>query len=37
MSALAAAAILVREGIEPVFQLTCRDRNRIAHWEFAIC
>ena len=30
MSALAAAAILVREGIEPVFQLTCRDRNRIA-------
>ena len=30
MSALAAAAILVREGIEPVFQLTCRDRNRLA-------
>ena len=30
MSVLAAAAILVREGIEPVFQLTCRDRNRIA-------
>ena len=30
MSALAAAAILVREGIEPIFQLTCRDRNRIA-------
>ena len=30
MSALAAAAILVREGIEPVLQLTCRDRNRIA-------
>ena len=30
MSALAAAAILVREGIEPILQLTCRDRNRIA-------
>ena len=25
-----AAAILVREGIEPILQLTCRDRNRIA-------
>jgi methylenetetrahydrofolate reductase (NADPH) len=30
MSALAAAAILARNGIEPVLQLTCRDRNRIA-------
>jgi methylenetetrahydrofolate reductase (NADPH) len=30
MSSLAAAAILAREGIEPVLQLTCRDRNRIA-------
>jgi methylenetetrahydrofolate reductase (NADPH) len=30
MSSFAAAAILVREGIEPVLQLTCRDRNRIA-------
>ncbi len=30
MSALAAAAVLVREGIEPVLQLTCRDRNRLA-------
>jgi methylenetetrahydrofolate reductase (NADPH) len=30
MSALAAAAILVRSGIEPILQLTCRDRNRIA-------
>ena len=28
MSALAAAAILARNGIEPVLQLTCRDRNR---------
>jgi methylenetetrahydrofolate reductase (NADPH) len=30
MSALAAAAILVRHGVEPILQLTCRDRNRIA-------
>jgi methylenetetrahydrofolate reductase (NADPH) len=30
MSALAAAAILLRAGIEPILQLTCRDRNRIA-------
>jgi methylenetetrahydrofolate reductase (NADPH) len=30
MSALAAAAILAASGVEPVFQLTCRDRNRIA-------
>ncbi len=30
MSALAAAAILLREGVEPVLQFTCRDRNRIA-------
>jgi methylenetetrahydrofolate reductase (NADPH) len=30
MSAAAAAAILAREGIEPVQQFTCRDRNRIA-------
>jgi len=30
MSSFAAAAILVREGIEPVLQTTCRDRNRIA-------
>jgi 5,10-methylenetetrahydrofolate reductase len=30
ISPLAAAALLVREGIEPVFQLTCRDRNRLA-------
>ena len=29
-SNLAAAAILVAEGIEPVLQMTCRDRNRIA-------
>jgi methylenetetrahydrofolate reductase (NADH) len=30
MGATAAAAILAREGIEPILQLTCRDRNRIA-------
>jgi methylenetetrahydrofolate reductase (NADPH) len=27
---LAAAALLAREGIEPIFQITCRDRNRMA-------
>jgi len=30
MSSLAAAAILVRAGNEPVLQVACRDRNRIA-------
>lgn len=30
MSSLAACALLVRDGIEPIFQVTCRDRNRIA-------
>ena len=30
MSALAAAAILAQNGIEPILQLSCRDRNRIA-------
>src|SRR5262245_20526806 len=30
MSALAAATILARHGIEPILQFTCRDRNRIA-------
>lgn len=30
MSSLAASALLVRDGIEPVMQMTCRDRNRIA-------
>ena len=30
MSALACAAILAREGIEPVLQFTARDRNRLA-------
>ncbi|NLC69794.1 MAG: 5,10-methylenetetrahydrofolate reductase [Desulfuromonadaceae bacterium] len=30
MSPVAVAAVLVREGYEPVLQLTCRDRNRLA-------
>ena len=30
MSALAAAAILIDAGIEPILQITCRDKNRIA-------
>jgi methylenetetrahydrofolate reductase (NADPH) len=30
MSALAAAAILIEAGIEPILQITCRDKNRIA-------
>jgi methylenetetrahydrofolate reductase (NADPH) len=30
MSAPIAAAILAREGLEPILQLTCRDRNRLA-------
>src|SRR5262252_8407067 len=30
MSILAAAHFLVSSGIEPIFQMTCRDRNRLA-------
>ena len=30
MSSVAASAILAQNGIEPVLQMTCRDRNRIA-------
>ncbi|MGB6662714.1 MAG: methylenetetrahydrofolate reductase, partial [Xanthobacteraceae bacterium] len=30
MAALAAAKLLLDAGIEPVLQLTCRDKNRIA-------
>jgi methylenetetrahydrofolate reductase (NADPH) len=30
LGAVTAAAMLVEQGIEPVLQLTCRDRNRIA-------
>lgn len=30
MSSVAAAKVLLDEGLEPVMQMTCRDRNRIA-------
>ena len=30
MSALAAASLLIGAGIEPILQITCRDKNRIA-------
>jgi methylenetetrahydrofolate reductase (NADPH) len=30
LSSLAAAHLLVRSGVEPILQMTCRDRNRIA-------
>jgi methylenetetrahydrofolate reductase (NADPH) len=30
MSGMTTSALLVRSGYEPVFQITCRDRNRIA-------
>jgi 5,10-methylenetetrahydrofolate reductase len=30
MSSIASAVLVMREGIEPVMQMTCRDRNRIA-------
>jgi methylenetetrahydrofolate reductase (NADPH) len=30
MSSLAASALLRQDGIEPIMQMTCRDRNRIA-------
>jgi methylenetetrahydrofolate reductase (NADPH) len=30
LSSLAAAHFLARDGIEPILQITCRDRNRIA-------
>ena len=30
LSSLAAAHFLVRNGVEPILQMTCRDRNRIA-------
>ncbi len=30
LSSLASAVILLRKGVEPVFQMTCRDRNRLA-------
>src|SRR5260221_8474617 len=30
LSSLAASHFLVQSGIEPIFQMTCRDRNRLA-------
>ena len=30
LSSVATCALLVREGLEPVMQMTCRDRNRLA-------
>jgi len=30
MSSIAASCLIMQEGIEPVVQMTCRDRNRIA-------
>jgi 5,10-methylenetetrahydrofolate reductase len=30
LSSLACSVLLLREGIDPVFQMTCRDRNRLA-------
>lgn len=30
ISPLAASLLLLREGVEPILQLTCRDRNRLA-------
>ncbi|MBM4237466.1 MAG: methylenetetrahydrofolate reductase [Euryarchaeota archaeon] len=30
LSSLASAVVCVQEGVEPVMQMTCRDRNRIA-------
>ncbi|MEM7425410.1 MAG: methylenetetrahydrofolate reductase [Pseudomonadota bacterium] len=29
MSSISCGAVMVREGLEPIMQLTCRDRNRI--------
>jgi 5,10-methylenetetrahydrofolate reductase len=30
LSSLGGATVLIREGLEPILQLTCRDRNRLA-------
>ncbi|HJX40147.1 MAG TPA: methylenetetrahydrofolate reductase, partial [Anaerolineales bacterium] len=30
MSSIGAGTIVVQEGLEPVVQMTCRDRNRLA-------
>jgi len=30
LGSMAASSLLVKEGLDPIFQMTCRDRNRIA-------
>ena len=30
MSSISAAALIMKEGLDPVMQMTCRDRNRLA-------
>ena len=30
LSSIVASSLLLKEGLEPIFQMTCRDRNRIA-------
>ncbi len=30
MSSIASGVLIMREGLEPIFQMTCRDRNRLA-------
>jgi len=30
LSSIASAILIMREGLEPVIQMTCRDRNRLA-------
>ena len=30
MSCIAAAALLLQQGIDPIVHMTCRDRNRVA-------
>src|SRR3990172_6204938 len=30
MSSIGAGTIVVQEGLEPIIQMTCRDRNRLA-------
>jgi methylenetetrahydrofolate reductase (NADPH) len=30
LSSIASAVLIIREGLEPVMQMTCRDRNRLA-------
>jgi 5,10-methylenetetrahydrofolate reductase len=38
MSSIGAGTIVVQEGLEPIIQMTCRDRNRLAmHWACETC